>query len=108
MTFAPAKACRMAAPMPASMAFFNASGRTLNPILLNKCRAAPSFQSDSSSGSQAWDGASDPEEMAREIRRLNRENAYLRRQRDILKKAAMFLMVWVFMTLTISYGGCLL
>ena len=30
----------------------------------------------------------DPEEMAREIRRLNRENAYLRRQREILKKAA--------------------
>ena len=34
---------------------------------------------------------SDPEEMAREIRRLNRENAYLRRQRDILKKAASIL-----------------
>lgn len=33
----------------------------------------------------------DPEEMAREIRRLNRENAYLRRQRDILKKAASIL-----------------
>ncbi len=31
------------------------------------------------------------EEMAREIRRLNRENAYLRRQRDILKKAASIL-----------------
>ena len=28
-----------------------------------------------------------PEEMAREIRRLNQENAYLRRQREILKKA---------------------
>ena len=34
---------------------------------------------------------SNPEEMAREIRRLNRENAYLRRQRDILKKAASIL-----------------
>ncbi len=34
---------------------------------------------------------SNPEEMAREIRRLNRENAYLRRQRDILKKAASLL-----------------
>lgn len=34
---------------------------------------------------------SDPEEMAQEIRRLNRENAYLRRQRDILKKAASIL-----------------
>ena len=34
---------------------------------------------------------SDPEEMAREIRRLNRENAYPRRQRDILKKAASIL-----------------
>ena len=33
----------------------------------------------------------DPEEMAREIRRLNRENAYLRRQREILKKAASIL-----------------
>ena len=33
----------------------------------------------------------DPEEMALEIRRLNRENAYLRRQRDILKKAASIL-----------------
>ncbi len=35
--------------------------------------------------------AMDPEAMAREIRRLNRENAYLRRQRDILKKAASIL-----------------
>ena len=34
---------------------------------------------------------SNPKEMAREIRRLNRENAYLRRQRDILKKAARLL-----------------
>ena len=34
---------------------------------------------------------SDPEEMAREIRRLNRENAYLRRQQEILKKAARLL-----------------
>jgi transposase len=33
----------------------------------------------------------DPEEMAKEIRRLNQENAYLRRQREILKKAASIL-----------------
>ncbi len=31
------------------------------------------------------------EEMAKEIRRLNQENAYLRRQREILKKAASIL-----------------
>ena len=35
--------------------------------------------------------AMDPEEMAREIRRLNKENAHLRRQREILKKAASIL-----------------
>ena len=33
----------------------------------------------------------DPEEMAQEIRRLNQENAHLRRQREILKKAASIL-----------------
>ena len=33
----------------------------------------------------------DSEEMAKEIRRLNQENAYLRRQREILKKAASIL-----------------
>jgi transposase len=33
----------------------------------------------------------DPEQMAEEIRRLVRENEYLRRQRDILKKAASIL-----------------
>ena len=43
---------------------------------------------DRQGGSQTL---SNPEEMAREIRRLNRENAYLRRQRDILKKAASIL-----------------
>ncbi len=33
----------------------------------------------------------DPEQMAEEIRRLHREVAYLKRQRDILKKAASIL-----------------
>lgn len=36
-------------------------------------------------------GATDPKEMAQEVRRMNQENAYLRRQRDILKKAASIL-----------------
>lgn len=35
--------------------------------------------------------ATDPEEMAKEIRRLAKENEHLRRQRDILKKAASIL-----------------
>ena len=33
----------------------------------------------------------DPEQMAAEIRRLHKENEYLRRQREILKKAASIL-----------------
>ena len=39
---------------------------------------------------EALSGA-DPEQMAAEIRRLAKENEYLRRQRDILKKAASIL-----------------
>jgi len=41
-------------------------------------------------GGEVLDGA-DPEQMAEEIRRLRRENDYLRRQREILKKAASIL-----------------
>ena len=44
-------------------------------------------------GGAAGEGltGADPEQMAHEIRRLRRDNDYLRRQREILKKAASIL-----------------
>jgi len=41
-------------------------------------------------GGETPDGA-DPAQMAEEIRRLRKENEYLKRQREILKKAASIL-----------------